>query len=166
MLSFAHWSITLLGFVSVFFIFRYQRIDTYIDNKRPVLRELLHDEIQENPEVLVRIESIGRARADQDLQFFSQVVENHRAGLAFVVDIIKLAEWRQGLKRQAMYTILYLGGIVPVFVLAHLLAERVGVAETTLSWGGLVIFLIGLGLTLWLLYRSFGQGFTRRARHQ
>ncbi len=38
-------SVTLAGFISIFLVFRYQTIDTYVDNRKPVIRELLKSEI-------------------------------------------------------------------------------------------------------------------------
>ena len=60
LLFLAESSITLFGFVSIFFIFRYQRIDTYIDNRKPALRLMLQKRIERDASILMRIETIGQ----------------------------------------------------------------------------------------------------------
>ena len=53
-------SISLLGFVSVFVVFRYRTIDIYVDNKKYALRSLLNKEIEIEPMITVYIQNIGK----------------------------------------------------------------------------------------------------------
>ena len=57
-------SVSLLGFISLFIIFRYRTIDTYIDNRKNALRLLLATEIQIKPIITVYIQSIGKIKKE------------------------------------------------------------------------------------------------------
>jgi hypothetical protein len=115
-------SITLAGFTSVFLIFRYRRIDAYIDNQKSVLRDLVnwtHD-----PHVLVRIQNIGKKDKhppDQnDKDFFGK---DNEAVQRFVADILELMKKKKisvrlGVISITFWIIISLGCLVGYYCLS------------------------------------------------
>ncbi|MCB1326752.1 MAG: hypothetical protein H7A21_09525 [Spirochaetales bacterium] len=164
LLFLAESSITLFGFVSIFFIFRYQRIDTYIDNRKPALRLMLQKRIERDASILMRIETIGHNERDDDISYFSALAKDAEPVLFFVREVRKLHHWRAAIKRYGMLTILYLAvlsGVMAATWLAIQLFEIGGVLRVGLVVGGFALFVVGLILTFLFLYRSFGQHFLR-----
>lgn len=158
--------ITLLGFVSIFFIFRYKSIDSYIDNRRTVLRSLLKEDAKKNHSIEVRIQTVGRNQ-DKDLEYFIALGSHIDSVLFFVRDICKLDNWRNDLKKNAMFTIIFLGGLTLFNITIQLLSIRQALNPLyKQSIMAILFFLFALALfaTLNLLYRSFGYGFARRNR--
>lgn len=159
-------SITLFGFVAVFFIFRYQRIDTYIDNRRPVLRKILRKKIRKTPDIHRRIELIGRNDPVGDLTFFRSVSRDDPTVVFYVREIIKLSDWRADIKRRGMLTIIYLGVLAFALLLGRLFLHFGGMTlgfdpKIPVILAGFILFSTGLVLTISFLYLSFGQKFTR-----
>ncbi len=71
-------SLTLLGFIALFMVFRCQTIDGYVDTRKQVLRVLLEDKIQPNPDVTVEIQNIGKGKRDNikeyDLKYIREIL--------------------------------------------------------------------------------------------
>jgi hypothetical protein len=63
-LSLLRASITLLGFIAVFLVFRYRQIDTYVDSRKDILRSLLIKEIKKKSYIEVEIQEIGKEYSD------------------------------------------------------------------------------------------------------
>ena len=163
-------TVTLFGFITVFFIFRYQRIDTYIDNRRPVLRALLKKRIRKSPEILRRIELLGRADPVSDMAFFRSVSKDDETVLFYVREILKLSEGRVEIKQRGLLTILYLGLTSFLLWLARF-GLHFGAGYLTGFTGlisgvilvGFILFSLGIFLTLTFLYQAFGQKSTGSA---
>ncbi len=85
-------SVALAGFIAVFLVFRHQVIDTYVDNRKPILRILLESQIKIDKYLAVRIQNIGKEDPKADIKFFSNF--NDKAVNVFVDDILKLREKR------------------------------------------------------------------------
>jgi|GEM_PF-1902669 len=64
-------SITMAGFIAVFIVFRYQTIDTYVDERKSILRSLLANEINNDRSILVKIQDIGKRPGAEDRDCFS-----------------------------------------------------------------------------------------------
>ena len=164
LLFLAQASITLMGFVSIFFIFRYKSLDAYVDNRRVVLRSLLRKRIQKEPEIEVRIETIGY-RHEQDLEYFIALDENVDVVLFFVRELLKLAQWRRDLKRRAMLTLIFLTGWTILTLACRVYFWHYPSTREAVDWAILILsggFALALLATLKLLYRSFGQRFIKR----
>ncbi len=76
----------------MFLIFRYQTMNDYVDNRKPLLRSLLKTQMEKNPYVMVRIKDIGKDSRANDVQFFSQF--NNEAVSRFVEDILEFRRKR------------------------------------------------------------------------
>jgi hypothetical protein len=59
-------SIALGGFIAVFLVFRYNAIDTRVDNRKAILRSLLEDQIKINPYITVIIQDIGKVEKEPE----------------------------------------------------------------------------------------------------
>jgi len=138
-------SIALAGFTAVFLVFRYQTIDTYVDNRKPLLRSLLETQIHRDPYIAVRIQDIGKNPKVDDAKFFSQF--NNPAVNKFVSDILDLRKRRNYTRNFGLACISFWG----VLSLFYLVQYRIYCPATIIS---IVLFGLSVILTLWFIFFS------------
>lgn len=85
-------SVAMAGFTALFLVFRYQILDTYVDNRKYIIRLLLKREIISNPWLQVKIQNIGKDPREDDIEYFNQL--NKSAVNWFVNDILKKRNFR------------------------------------------------------------------------
>ncbi|MCB1174539.1 MAG: hypothetical protein KDK39_13295 [Leptospiraceae bacterium] len=157
-------NITLFGFVAIFFIFRYKSLDAYIDNRYATLRDIFHAALEHHPHLELLLLALGSNRPT-DVQELLEHAPHPETVRFFIHDISRLYQWRSALKGRAMWTLFYLAcltiAILCVLLFSGLLAYDPLLDSLTRAVMALC-FTIGLGATLNLLYKSFGQSFSKK----
>jgi len=169
-------SVALAGFVAVILVFRYQTIDTYVDNRKSILRSLLGHQIQADPHIEVEIQEIGKHRNADDPQLFQQF--NSFAVDRFVEEILEYRKRRTRIVSCGL-TSITIWGILSLFYLSiiYLLHSTAFCATMTgiLSSGlckfvfghimvGMSIVLFGLSMIFTLCFIVFSLSLKREKR--
>lgn len=139
-------SIALAGFIAVFLVFRYQTIDTYVDNRKPILRSLLESQIRRDAYIAVRIQDIGKKDPKEDTEFFHRF--NKPSVNKFVDDILDLRKRRNYTRNFGLGCISFWG----ILSLVYLAQYYICCSATIFS---IVLFGLSMGLTLWFIFFSF-----------
>ena len=67
-------SIYMLGFISILMTFRYRTWDTYIDNRKTILRSILKTNNKEQEsKILINIQKIGKYKPEKDIIYHRSV---------------------------------------------------------------------------------------------
>jgi len=144
-------SITLIGFVAVFLVFRYQTIDTHVDSRKPILRSLLETQIRSDPSIAIRIQDIGKDPQSNDAQFFSQF--NNEAVNRFVNDVIELRIRRVRIVRFGLKSITIWTGLSLFYLISSCFLSNAGCSATMI--GIAIAFFTGsLVFTLYFIFIS------------
>ena len=137
-------SVALAGFIAVFLVFRYQTIDTYVDNRKPVLRSLLENEIRSDPSIVVKIQDIGKDPQVDEAEFSRF---NSEEVTKFVNDILIL--------RKRRHLTVYLGLASIIIWGALSLFYLLGSYYIITNHCATMLFGIAMIFTLWFIIFSF-----------
>jgi hypothetical protein len=126
-------SIALAGFIAVFLVFRYKTIDTYVDNRKAILRSLLKDQIEKAPCIAVIIQEIGKKPQENDACSFCELInkelakekagelanQTKKAVITFFNDILEYRRMRKRTVCRGLTSIVIWGALSLIYLLIY-----------------------------------------------
>lgn len=91
-------SLTLAGLIAVFMVFRYQTLNNYVDSRKSLLKDLMEEEIREDPEILVKIQEIGKEEHFDYTEYFNEKSKDNiinKTVNTFVKNILYYRDYRK-----------------------------------------------------------------------
>jgi hypothetical protein len=163
-------SITLLGFIAIFLVFRYRQIDTYVDSRKEILiSSLLIDEIKTAPYITVIIEDIGKKPQTKDADSFFELINKEldkeklnnktkkEAIKKFFDDILEYRRMRDSTVCRGLWSIGIWGVLSLIYLLIHVLSPCLfnNIRCFDILLGIMVcLFIISMIFTLYFVYKS------------
>ncbi|MEA3312694.1 MAG: hypothetical protein U9Q76_10805 [candidate division WOR-3 bacterium] len=140
-------AVSLAGFIAVFLIFQYTKIDTYVDNRKSVLRKMLETEAERNSTIYLFIQDIGKKPKVDYLKFFSRF---KKAGVTkFVNDILKFRKRRKYSVRMGLISIISWASLAMAFLIFSCLIQKEIIKDCSgILWGSIGGFAASLIFTL------------------
>ena len=144
-------SISLIGFIAVFLIFRYRTIDTYVDNRKAILRSLLENNIQSEPMIARRVQNIGKDPQIGEGEFFSKF--NNKAVDEFVKDILEFRRQRTRIIRLGLISIIIWAGLSIFYLISSYFFGDTSSYAVIIPMS-MVFFTASLTFTLYFIFYS------------